>query len=209
MQVYMTTATSGATIFYTQSDASSTPATPTHNGSTPTGNTQVYNGSVNVAPLQSQTFKAIAYLNGMSDSSETQFTANNTGGPPPQSASTSSSSSGTAIVFSVWDGDWALLEEYGTENALIESYLQGYHGLVKTFVNDPDPKLPTVFYLWRGADWMEREVFDMYGISFDGHPDLRRLLMPPEFESYPLRKDYPLRGKGERHNFPVLNRAES
>lgn len=81
--------------------------------------------------------------------------------------------------------------------------------VVKTFVNDPDPKLPTVYYLWRGADWMEREVYDMYGITFEGHPDLRRLLLPPEFESYPLRKDYPLRGKGERHNFPVLTRAES
>jgi NADH-quinone oxidoreductase subunit C len=81
--------------------------------------------------------------------------------------------------------------------------------VVKTYVNDPDPKLPTVYYLWRGADWMEREVFDMFGISFEGHPDLRRLLMPEEFTSYPLRKDYPLRGKGERHNFPVLTRAES
>ena len=81
---------------------------------------------------------------------------------------------------------------------------------VKTFVNDPEPLLPSVYPLWRGADWMEREVYDMYGIEFDGHPDLRRILMPDEFTAYPLRKDYPMRGRGERHNFPVLTRrAES
>jgi NADH-quinone oxidoreductase subunit C len=80
---------------------------------------------------------------------------------------------------------------------------------VKTFVNDPDPELPTVYDLWKGADWMEREVFDMYGVKFVGHPDLRRILMPEAFEGFPLRKDYPLRGYGERHNLPVITRAES
>lgn len=80
---------------------------------------------------------------------------------------------------------------------------------VKVFANDPDPVLPSVYPLWKGADWMEREVFDMYGVVFEGHPDLRRILMPAEFESYPLRKDYPLRGRGERHNFAPVTRAES
>jgi NADH-quinone oxidoreductase subunit C len=80
---------------------------------------------------------------------------------------------------------------------------------VKTHLNEPDLTLPSVFPLWKGADWMEREVFDMFGIVFEGHPNLRRILMPEEFTAYPLRKDYPLRGKGERHNFPVLTRAES
>ncbi|MFO0808284.1 MAG: NADH-quinone oxidoreductase subunit C [Gemmataceae bacterium] len=80
--------------------------------------------------------------------------------------------------------------------------------IVKTFVNEPDPSVPSAFPLWRGADWMEREVYDMYGITFAGHPDLRRILMPDGFAGYPLRKDYPLRGYGERHNFAPLTRAE-
>ena len=81
--------------------------------------------------------------------------------------------------------------------------------IVKTLLNLPDLQLPSVYPLWRSADWMEREVFDMYGITFAGHPDLRRILMPEEFTAYPLRKDYPLKGRGERHNFPVITRAES
>lgn len=81
--------------------------------------------------------------------------------------------------------------------------------VVKAGVDDPDPTLPSAFPLWKGADWLEREVFDMYGIRFEGHPDLRRILMPDEFTAYPLRKDYPLRGRGERHNFPRLTREES
>lgn len=81
--------------------------------------------------------------------------------------------------------------------------------VVKAGVDDPHPTLPTVVPLWAGAEWMEREVYDMYGITFAGHPDLRRILMPDEFTAYPLRKDYPLRGRGERHNFPRITRDES
>ena len=54
--------------------------------------------------------------------------------------------------------------------------------------------------LWKGADWMEREVWDMFGIRFAGHPDLRRLLLYEEFEGHPLRKDYPI---GKRQKIPV------
>jgi NADH-quinone oxidoreductase subunit C len=81
--------------------------------------------------------------------------------------------------------------------------------VVKAGVDDPNPTLPSAVGLWPGADWMEREVYDMYGITFAGHPDLRRILMPDEFAAFPLRKDYPLRGRGERHNFPRLTRGES
>ena len=80
---------------------------------------------------------------------------------------------------------------------------------MRTFVNDPEPAVPSVVRLWEGANWLEREVWDMFGIRFAGHPDLRRILLPEEFTAFPLRKDYPLQGRGERHNFPVLRRAES
>jgi NADH-quinone oxidoreductase subunit C len=80
---------------------------------------------------------------------------------------------------------------------------------VRTAVNDPEPQVPTVVDLWEGANWLEREVWDMFGIRFEGHPDLRRILLPEEFTAHPLRKDYPLQGRGERHNFPVITRAES
>jgi NADH-quinone oxidoreductase subunit C len=85
----------------------------------------------------------------------------------------------------------------------------GERVIVKTLLNPPELELPSVFPLWHSADWLEREVYDMYGITFEGHPDLRRILMPEEFTAYPLRKDYPLKGRGERHNFPVITRAES
>jgi len=92
---------------------------------------------------------------------------------------------------------------------VLNNLATGLRLIVKTWVNDPDPVLPSVYPLWNGADWMEREVYDMYGIVFEGHPDLRRILMPEEFTAHPLRKDYPMRGRGERHNFPVITRAES
>lgn len=85
----------------------------------------------------------------------------------------------------------------------------GQRLVVRTAVNLPDAVLPSMCGLWRGANWLEREVFDMFGITFSGHPDLRRILMPEEFTEHPLRKDYPLKGRGERHNFPVITRAES
>jgi NADH-quinone oxidoreductase subunit C len=98
-------------------------------------------------------------------------------------------------------------DRYGVVYCLLDTK-SGTRLVVKTFVNDPDLVVPSACPLWKGADCLEREVFDMYGIRFDGHPDLRRILLPEEFTSYPLRKDYPLRGKGERHNLPVLTRAE-
>jgi NADH-quinone oxidoreductase subunit C len=77
---------------------------------------------------------------------------------------------------------------------------------VRTFLDEPNLVVPSVVPLWEGANWMEREVYDMFGIIFEGHPDLRRILLPDEFTAFPLRKDYPMQGRGERHNFPVLRR---
>jgi len=99
-------------------------------------------------------------------------------------------------------------DRYGVWYCLVNT-ATGQRLVVKTFANDPEPRLKSVFPLWKGADWMEREVYDMYGVVFEGHPDLRRILMPDEFTSFPLRKDYPMRGKGERHNFRPVTRAES
>jgi NADH-quinone oxidoreductase subunit C len=80
---------------------------------------------------------------------------------------------------------------------------------VRVFVDDPEPTVPSVVSLWEAANWLEREVWDLFGIRFEGHPDLRRLVMPEEFTAHPLRKDYPLQGRGERHNFPVITRDHS
>jgi NADH-quinone oxidoreductase subunit C len=80
---------------------------------------------------------------------------------------------------------------------------------VRVFVDDPDPTVASVVPLWEAANWLEREVWDLFGIRFEGHPDLRRLVMPEEFTAHPLRKDYPLQGRGERHNFPVITRDHS
>ena len=99
-------------------------------------------------------------------------------------------------------------DRYGVWYVLVNT-TTGLQLIVKTWVNDPDPTLPSVYSLWKGSDWMEREVFDMFGIQFDGHPDLRRILLPEEFSAFPLRKDYPLQGRGERHNFRALRRGES
>jgi NADH-quinone oxidoreductase subunit C len=65
---------------------------------------------------------------------------------------------------------------------------------LKVVVEADDPVVDSVTGVWAGANWHERETFDMYGIRFRGHPDLRRLYMPEEFEHYPLRKDFPLMG---------------
>jgi NADH-quinone oxidoreductase subunit C len=80
---------------------------------------------------------------------------------------------------------------------------------VRVFADDPEPTVPSVVPLWEGANWLEREAWDLFGIRFEGHPDLRRLVMPEEFTAHPLRKDYPLQGRGERHNFPVITRDHS
>jgi NADH-quinone oxidoreductase subunit C len=73
---------------------------------------------------------------------------------------------------------------------------------VKAFVPEADPTIDSVSGLWKSAPWAEREVFDLFGIEFAGHPDLKRIMLPDYYTGHPLRKDYPLRGLGERDNFP-------
>lgn len=90
---------------------------------------------------------------------------------------------------------------------------------VKTYI---DPTLPTdgieedpglyvdsVTDLWPGAEWPEREVFDMYGIRFHNHPDLRRILTWEAYPAHPLRKDYPVRGRGERESYKIVDRSDA
>ncbi|MGB7160265.1 MAG: NADH-quinone oxidoreductase subunit C [Tepidisphaeraceae bacterium] len=71
---------------------------------------------------------------------------------------------------------------------------------------DPGLRVDSVTGVWPGAEWMEREVYDMFGIVFTGHPDLRRILTWNGYGNYPLRKDYPLRGVGERENYKIVTR---
>jgi len=107
------------------------------------------------------------------------------------------------------------LLEYGNANDRFEVVYcllnvdSGLRLIAKTYLNEPDLTIPSATSVWFGADWPEREVYDMYGIIFAGHPNFKRLLLPEDFQSFPLRKDYPVKGRGERHNFPVITRAES
>lgn len=65
---------------------------------------------------------------------------------------------------------------------------------LKVLLNDNDTHVPTVTGVWRTANWHERETFDLLGVIFDGHPDLRRILLPDDWQGHALRKDFPLRG---------------
>ncbi len=70
---------------------------------------------------------------------------------------------------------------------------------VKVRVDDGE-SVPSVTPIWKGADWPERECYDMYGITFDDHPDFRRIYMPDDWEGFPMRKDYPLKGYKDEYN---------
>ena len=81
---------------------------------------------------------------------------------------------------------------------------------LKVVLPDDDCKIPSIHHLWKAVDWYERECFDMFGIIFEGHPNLSRILLYDEFEGHPLRKDYPidkqqplqeLKEVDERHNY--------
>lgn len=82
------------------------------------------------------------------------------------------------------------------------SFKNNYRLRVKIRVSESDPVVDSLMPLWSGANWFEREVYDMFGIKFRGHPDLRRILMYDEFQGHPLRKDYPLRKRQPRIPHP-------
>ena len=96
--------------------------------------------------------------------------------------------------------DISSVDNYGEDPRFTLVYeLYGYghrcHLRLKTDVSEEKSELPTVTDVWRTADWHEREIFDMMGIRFRGHPDLRRILMWDGYPYFPLRKDFPLAGK--------------
>ncbi len=96
--------------------------------------------------------------------------------------------------------DLSSVDNYGDDprwTVVYELYGYGHHLhlRLKTSVSEEKSELPTVSTVWRGADWHEREVYDMMGIRFRGHPDLRRILMWDGYPYFPLRKDFPLAGK--------------
>ncbi len=65
---------------------------------------------------------------------------------------------------------------------------------IRVKLSGSDPVVDSLFPVWKGANWLEREIFDLFGIQFTGHPDLRRILLPDDWEGHPLRKDYPVEG---------------
>ncbi len=76
----------------------------------------------------------------------------------------------------------------------LHSIAHGHSLRLKVPVEEEDAWVPTVSTIWRTANWHERETYDLFGIRFEGHPDLRRILMPDDWVGHPLRKDYPLEG---------------
>jgi NADH-quinone oxidoreductase subunit C len=98
-------------------------------------------------------------------------------------------------------------ERFAVVTTLLSPAL-GVKAQVRAFVRASPghaPRIDSNADLFAGAAWTEREIFDLYGIEFAGHPDMRRILMPDDYEGHPLRKDYPLRGRGERGAFPVYH----
>lgn len=96
--------------------------------------------------------------------------------------------------------DITSIDNYGEDPRFAVAYhLYGYghrcHLRLKTVVSEEKGELPTVSGVWRTADWHEREIYDMMGLRFRGHPDLRRILMWEGYPYFPLRKDFPLAGK--------------
>lgn len=111
----------------------------------------------------------------------------------------------TAVDYSRYPGerDWRFELVYH-----LRSTRHNHRVRLKARLGGESPALPSVRPVWRGVDWYEREVFDMFGVQFEGHPDLRRILTYPEFQGHPLRKDYPVRGYQPLMDMPTLRGDE-
>lgn len=81
--------------------------------------------------------------------------------------------------------------------------------IVRVFLDEGNLEVESMVPLYAGAEWLEREVYDMFGIRFVNHPDLRKILTWDGFKAFPLRKDYPVTGKGEREQYPILSRESA
>ncbi len=90
--------------------------------------------------------------------------------------------------------DWGRTKNRFSVVYQLFSLISNFRVRLMADVDDKDNSIETVTKVWRSANWAEREVYDMFGITFLNHPDLRRMYMPEEFEYYPLRKEYPLMG---------------
>ena len=90
--------------------------------------------------------------------------------------------------------DWAKRKNRFTVVYHIYSFKNNFRLRLKADVDESNCAIDTVSSVWKGANWQERETYDMYGINFNNHPDLRRMYMPEDFEHHPLRKDFPLMG---------------
>jgi NADH-quinone oxidoreductase subunit C len=90
--------------------------------------------------------------------------------------------------------DWATRKNRFTTVYNIYSFLLNYTLRLKSNIDADPPEIESVTSVWKSAEWYERETFDMYGIKFINHPDLRRMYMPEGFEYYPLRKEFPVLG---------------
>jgi NADH-quinone oxidoreductase subunit C len=97
----------------------------------------------------------------------------------------------TAVDYSTYPGD------SGPRFEVVYNMISTTHRhriRLKVRVPEEDPRIDSVSSIWQTANWHERETFDLMGIKFDGHPDLRRILLPEDWEGHPLRKEYPLKG---------------
>lgn len=97
----------------------------------------------------------------------------------------------TAVDYSTYPGD------PGPRFEVVYNLISTVHRhriRLKVRLTEEDPRIDTVSSVWNTANWHERETYDLMGIQFNGHPDLRRILLPEDWEGYPLRKEYPLKG---------------